>query len=88
MARDPGKPQEVHWLARPRTIRRLGGAFATVLAGTVAAGFAVDMHPHFAIERVPAFFALFGFGACVAMVLFSKLLGAFLKRGDTYYDDR
>ena len=88
MAQDPGHPQDPHWLARPRTIRRLWAGFAIVLAGTVAASFAVDRHPHFAIERVPAFFALFGFGACVAMVLFSKLLGAFLKRGDTYYDDR
>lgn len=88
MAQETGHAQDPHWLARPRTIRRLWIAFAVVLAGTVAAGFAVDMHPHFAIERVPAFFALFGFGACVAMVLFSKLLGALLKRGDAYYDDR
>ena len=86
MAKDPGRPQEVHWLARPRTIRRLWAGFAIVLAGTVAAGFAVDMHPHFGIERLPAFFAVFGFGACVAMVVASKLLGALLKREDTYYD--
>ena len=85
---DERREENPHWLVRPRTIRGLWMAFIAVLAATVAAGFAVDMHPHFAIERVPAFFALFGFGACVAMVLFSKLLGAFLKRGDTYYDDR
>jgi hypothetical protein len=31
--------------------------------------------------------ALFGFAACAAMVLFAKLVGAFLKRRDDYYDD-
>lgn len=76
----------VHWLLRPRTIRGLWIAFIAVLAVTVAAGLAVDMHPHFEIERWPAFFAIFGFVACVAMVVGSKLLGMLLKREDTYYD--
>jgi len=88
MAADGRDGRKVHWLMRPRTIRALWVGFAAVLAATVAAGLAVDMHPHFAVERLPAFFALFGFGACVALVVFSKLLGALLKRDDTYYDDR
>ncbi|MBX3717479.1 MAG: hypothetical protein KF738_15885 [Burkholderiales bacterium] len=83
---DERREESPHWLARPRTIRGLWIAFIAVLAATVAAGFAVDMHPHFGIERLPAFFAVFGFGACVAMVVASKLLGALLKREDTYYD--
>ena len=33
------------------------------------------------------FFAAFGFFACLAMVLFAKFLGVFLKRPDSYYDD-
>lgn len=77
---------EVHWLMRPRNIRRLWVGFIVVLAATVAAGFAVDLHPHFEIERWPAFFAVYGFLACVAMVVGSKLLGILLKREDTYYD--
>jgi hypothetical protein len=78
--------KDIHWLLRPRTIRGLWIAFVAVLAATVAAGFVVDMHPHFAIERWPAFFAIFGFLACVAMVVGSKLVGMLLKRADTYYD--
>lgn len=83
---DDRRDEGVHWLVRPRTLRGLWIAFIAALAATVAAGFAVDMHPHFAIERMPAFFALFGLGACVAMVVGAKLLGALLKREDTYYD--
>ncbi len=82
--RQAGEP--VHWLVRPRTIRLLWIAFVAVLAATVAAGFLVDMHPHFEVESWPAFFAIFGFLACVAMVFGSKLLGMLLKREDTYYD--
>jgi hypothetical protein len=76
----------MHWLVRPKTIRWLWVAFVAVLAATVAAGFVVDMHPHFEVENWPAFFAIYGFLACVAMVVGSKLLGALLKREDTYYD--
>lgn len=82
--RPAGEP--VHWLVRPRTIRLLWIAFVAVLAATVVAGFLVDMHPHFEVERWPAFFAISGFLACVAMVFGSKLLGMLLKREDTYYD--
>lgn len=78
--------EAVHWLVRPATIRGLWVAFIAVLAATVVAGFVVDMHPHFEIERWPAFFAVFGFLGCVAMVLGAKLLGFLLKRPDDYYD--
>jgi hypothetical protein len=76
----------MHWLYRPEARPRLWIAFAAVLAATVLAGFLVDLHPHFDFERLPAFAALFGFGACVALVFGSKLLGALLKRRDDYYD--
>lgn len=76
----------MHWLYRPENRRRIWIAFAIVLLATVAAGFMVDMHPHFAFESWPAFFAIYGFLACVVLVFGAKLLGAFLKRPDTYYD--
>jgi hypothetical protein len=78
----------MRWIYRPGAVRRLWIGFAVVLALTVLAGFLADMHPHFAFESAPAFFALFGFGACVVLVFGSKLLGLLLKRPDTYYDER
>lgn len=75
-----------HWLVRPETIRRLWWVFAAVLAATVAAELLVTIEPHFAIERVFGFNALYGFGACVAMILFAKGIGLLLKREDSYYD--
>lgn len=68
-------------------IRRLWAAFLAVLALAVLADFAVQAHPHFAIERLFAFNALYGFLACAALILVAKALGLLLKRKDDYYDD-
>lgn len=76
----------MHWLYRPENRRPIWIAFAIVLLATVAAGFLVEMHPHFAFESWPAFFAIYGFLACVVLVFGAKLLGVLLKRPDTYYD--
>jgi hypothetical protein len=68
-------------------IRRLWQVFAAVLAVTVAAGLLVEPHGHFAIERLFAFNALYGFLACAALILIAKALGLLLKRRDDYYRD-
>lgn len=74
-----------HWLVRARTIRLLWLMVGTVLVLTVIAGLFVHQHEHFGIEASFAFYAWYGFGACVAMVVLAKLLGIFLKRPDDYY---
>ncbi|MGM0633292.1 MAG: hypothetical protein ACQETO_08955 [Pseudomonadota bacterium] len=78
---------ELHWLVRPSTIRKLWRIFAAVLALTVMAQFLVDIHDYFGVDGWFGFYALFGFLSCLAMVVFAKLLGYVLKRPDTYYDD-
>lgn len=76
-----------HWLVRPRTIRRLWQAFIAVLALTVLAELVIEAHPHFAVERLFGFNALYGFLACAVLILVAKGIGLVLKRPDTYYDD-
>jgi hypothetical protein len=76
-----------HWLARPATIRRLWQVFIAVLAATVLAELAVEAHPHFAVERLFGFNALYGFLACAALILIAKALGLLVKRKDDYYGD-
>lgn len=75
-----------HWLARPQTIRRLWIVFITILTLTVTADLLIDAHGHFGIDATFAFNAWYGFATCVAMIVFAKVLGVFLKRKDTYYD--
>lgn len=79
--------QQKHWLTRPETIRKLWIVSVVVLALTVVAELFVHGHPHFGFDGWHAFYAVYGFITCVGMVVFAKLLGIFLKRKDTYYDD-
>ena len=77
-----------HWLVRPATIRLLWIVFIAVLAVTVAAGFWLPGEPHFQIEQLFGFNAIYSFLVCAAMILGAKALGVLLKRRDTYYEER
>jgi hypothetical protein len=54
---------------------------------TVLAELMVEAHPHFALERLFGFNALYGFLSCAALIAIAKALGFALKRRDTYYDE-
>ncbi len=79
--RKSGGPEQDHWLRRPSTIRRLWIFGIMVLIIVALMDLKVDNHIFI------GFYSLYGFGACVAMVLIAKGLGILLKRKDTYYDD-
>ena len=61
--------------------------FIAVLALTVIAQLFVEAQPHFVVERLFAWNAVYGFLACAALILIAKGLGLILKRRDAYYDD-
>lgn len=82
----PTDDHQKHWLTRRSTIRGLWVAGILVLIATTALDLVIEGHPHFGFDGWPAFYSLFGFAACAAMVVFAKLLGFFLKRKDTYYE--
>lgn len=75
----------LHWLVRPATIRKLWWAFSIVLALTVVAQFIIYVKGYFGVDGWFGFGAVFGFVSCLAMVLFAKALGVFLKRAEDYY---
>ncbi len=79
---------KLHWLVRPATIRKLWWAFSIVLALTVAAQFVYYVKGYFGVDGWFGFGAVFGFLSCLAMVLFAKALGVFLKRDEDYYAHR
>ncbi|MFV2007549.1 MAG: hypothetical protein ACC667_08875 [Longimicrobiales bacterium] len=82
-----GNRQDDHWLVRPGSIRVLWIVFIGVLAATVAPDFVINQYGEFGIEGSFAFYAWYGFLTCVGMIVVSKVLGRFLKRRDTYFDD-
>ena len=87
----PGRPprapsdEPTHWLVKPETIRRIWVVFGVILAALVAGDLLVHHHEHFGIDGVFGFYAWYGFGTCVLMVVGAKLLGFLLKRPDGYY---
>jgi len=68
-------------------VRAAWATFLAVLAATLVAGRFVEPHPHFALESVFGFYAVYGFLACGALILVAKALGLFLKRREDYYRD-
>ncbi len=82
-----GTPKNDHWLVRPTTIRRLWWVFAVVLALTVAAQLVFSVKGYFGVDSWYGFGGVFGFLACLVMVLVAKGLGVFIKKGERYYDD-
>ena len=76
-----------HWLTQPRTIRHLWVAFAVVLTVTVLIELTGEIHGHFGIDSSFGFHAWYGLLTCVAMIATAKLLGIFLNRKDSYYDE-
>jgi hypothetical protein len=79
-------------LEDPVRFRRVKRAFYACLAALAASEFALPRivgvgEGHFWFEDIPAWGSVFGFVACVAIVLVSKLLGKlWLTRPENYYD--
>jgi len=82
----PTEESEKHWLVRKDTIRKLWIGGSAILVLVALLDVVVHKHVHFGPEAWFGFFSIYGFIACVAMVVGAKLLGIFLKRSDTYYD--
>jgi hypothetical protein len=74
------------WADKPanqKLIRRILFGACVLL---VVADFVVHRHISTGVERVPAFYALFGFIALVGVVMASKGLRRIVKRDEDYYD--
>lgn len=77
--------QQVHWLVRPTTIRKLWLGFGAVLVLMVLAQTVIYIKGYFGVDAWFGFAAVYGFVSCLLMVLVAKLLGALLKRPQDYY---
>jgi hypothetical protein len=68
---------------------RGGRIVSWILVLTCVALAAVDfiwpLHGYFEIEEQPVFYGWFGFLVCIAIAIFARFLGLFLKRREDYY---
>ena len=88
----PAGGEKKHWLYRESSLPKLWVIQVLVLVLALLPEFFVHHHPHFeshgfTLDAGFGFYAWYGFLACAGMVALAKVLGIFLKREDTYYDE-
>lgn len=90
--REDGPEARKHWLYRRENLPKLWAVQVLILLLALLPEFFLHHHPHFesagfTLDATFGFYAWYGFLACAGMVAVAKVLGIFLKRKDTYYDD-
>lgn len=77
-----------HIFDNPNNVRRLLKILFAILVLLLIPDFLLHRHTYFAWEQWPQFYAVFGFAACVVLVLIAKyVLRPLVRREEDYYDD-
>ena len=80
--------KEFDWFDKPDNIRRLKIVSCLVLTGSVLAELLVHGHVSHIWDKIPGFYAFFGFITCAVLIIVSKFLGKYwLKKDENYYDE-
>jgi len=81
------KNEKEHLFDKPKNVTRLLRTFYSVLVLLLIGDFFIHKHADFAWEAWPEFFAMYGFVACVVLVLAAKyILRPLVKRREDYYE--
>lgn len=78
-----GKPR---WLDRRGNVDKIHWSVVVACVLLFLADAFYDKHPAFEIGHVFGFYGIFGFVACVGLVLGAKALRKLVMRGEDYYD--
>ena len=85
--RSADNEQEKQYLFdKPKNVQRLLRGFYAVCVILFLVDFAVHRHIYHTWENLPAFYAIYGFVACVLLVLVAKEMRKVLMRKEDYYD--
>ncbi|NVM22946.1 MAG: hypothetical protein HWN68_14345 [Desulfobacterales bacterium] len=72
---------------KPGNVNRLLAIFFSSLVVLLIIEMFVQKHPHFAWEKWPEFYCVYGFVACVVLVIVAKyILRPLVMRREDYYD--
>ena len=80
----PGQKQ--HLFDNPRNVTRLLRFFYIICALLLLLDLILHRHIRHSWENLAGFYPLFGFVACVTLVLIAKQMRKVLKRREDYYD--
>lgn len=78
--------EKTYLFDKPQNVRRLMRGFYAICLLLVLADFVLHRHVYHPFERLPTFYALFGFVACVVLVLIATQMRKVLMRDEDYYE--
>ena len=81
-----GKDEKTHLFDNPRNVTRLLRSFYIICAILFVADFIVHRHSVHPWEDFSGFYAIYGFVACVLLVVIAKEMRKVLMRKENYYD--
>lgn len=82
-----GQNEKKYLFDRPGNVNRLLGCFFSSLVVLLIIEVFVHKHPHFAWEEWHEFYCVYGFVACVVLVIVAKyILRPLVMRQEDYYD--
>lgn len=82
--RDP--QEKKHLFDKPQNVNRLLSGFYIVCAVLLLLDFILHRHIAHSWENLPGFYAIYGFVACVLLVLIAREMRKLLMRKEDYYD--
>lgn len=80
-----GKDEKSYLFDNPMNVKRILRALYAVCGILVILDFVIHRHTYLDIEKIPAFYAAYGFVGCVLLVLIAKWMRTFLMRDEDYY---
>ncbi len=81
-----GNNENIGWADNPVIRQRIRNVLYAVCGLLVVADFIVHRHVYMPLEKIPAFYALYGFAALVGVVILAKLLRKAVGRSEDYYE--
>jgi hypothetical protein len=81
------EPERTHVFDNPRNVRRVIHGLYGLCGLTLILDFFIHRHVDHPWEGVWAFYCIYGFVACVVLVLVAKEMRKVLMRGENYYDE-
>ncbi|MCP5087016.1 MAG: hypothetical protein GY952_09480 [Rhodobacteraceae bacterium] len=76
------------WVDKPGSANKIFWGLAVFCGILFLLDFTYEKHPHFDMEYVPGFYAIYGFVMFTLLILAAKGLRVLIKRPEDYYGDK
>jgi cytochrome c oxidase subunit IV len=83
---DP-KDGKQYYFDKPENVQKILRVFYVICGLLFAADFVIHRHVYHSWENLPGFYAIYGFVACVVLVLIAVEMRKVLMRSEDYYED-